>query len=436
MRSQLLQGWHMLTQVSEQRPARVSRRSTIIFSLICITIALSFFFFLGFDPLAKIAQAEKTTIWLAVVVFRALVCIFLGILILSRAPWKETDLLQRRKGRIAIIINLLFLGLVFLLLVLSIDEKFATIAAISYLIEIAVHAQAIWFLRRGYVNYGINITLFNLFLQIIISIREWDYETVSYFFIIVLLMAVLLSRWWAGFLISTLFIVLMLVFSRFGITESPFTLGAAIGYSTLYFFLSGMIGLYAHSLEQSLRDSDMHSDELSQASTILTQQNQQLVQQSAVLHATQDQLQTVIAEQDARIASAIAELRQRSVELRTIQTPLIRVAHDVIVVPLIGEWDAARAQLFIENVLHYIEKQGASFVILDLTGIAAMQREVYQILDDTFHAAKLLGCQLILVGITPAIAKAIVALDLDLSTIATAPDLAEGIRLTQNLQHA
>ena len=150
--------------------------------------------------------------------------------------------------------------------------------------------------------------------------------------------------------------------------------------------------------------------------------------------AAQAQLEQTIAVQEARIAEAVAELRTRSVELSTIQTPLLRVRHDTIVAPLIGRWDTLRATQFVDQVLGAIEQHRSRTMILDLTGQTSMSDAVAAMVGEIVRAARLLGCATILVGIQPETTQALIALQDTVTELRTASDLAAGLRLVAQLR--
>src|SRR5690606_14517316 len=63
-------------------------------------------------------------------------------------------------------------------------------------------------------------------------------------------------------------------------------------------------------------------------------------------------------------------LRDHEAALLQLSTPLIPISDDILVMPLIGRIDAARAQQITETLLHGIERTRARVAILDITGVA------------------------------------------------------------------
>jgi rsbT co-antagonist protein RsbR len=95
--------------------------------------------------------------------------------------------------------------------------------------------------------------------------------------------------------------------------------------------------------------------------------------------------------------------------------------------PLIGAIDSRRSMTITANLLHTISQQRAQCVILDITGVPIVDTQIAQHLIHTAHACRLLGCEVVLVGIGIEIAQTLVQLGVELSTLVTLADLQAGI---------
>jgi anti-anti-sigma regulatory factor len=80
-----------------------------------------------------------------------------------------------------------------------------------------------------------------------------------------------------------------------------------------------------------------------------------------------------------------------------------------------------------ERLLEGIAKQRAHTAILDLTGVAVVDTHVAGTMLRAARAARLLGAQLILTGIGPEVAQALVHLQADMRGVVTLGDLQSGI---------
>lgn len=117
---------------------------------------------------------------------------------------------------------------------------------------------------------------------------------------------------------------------------------------------------------------------------------------------------------------------QRSA-LHELSAPLIPLANEVIAMPLIGKIDAQRVQSIMEILLEGIVEHQAVVAILDVTGLKQIDTQVAQAFLQAIQAVKLLGAQVILTGISAALAQTLVQLGLDLSGVITHSTLQAGI---------
>jgi anti-anti-sigma factor len=124
---------------------------------------------------------------------------------------------------------------------------------------------------------------------------------------------------------------------------------------------------------------------------------------------------------------------QRSV-IRELSSPIVPISEGALVLPLIGAIDSTRAQQITETLLEAIGEQRADTVIVDITGIPVVDTRVAHHLLQAAQAARLLGAQVILVGITPEVAQTIVQLGINMSSILTYSTLREGLRVVSHLR--
>ncbi len=115
------------------------------------------------------------------------------------------------------------------------------------------------------------------------------------------------------------------------------------------------------------------------------------------------------------------------IALRDVSSPLCPLTDDALLMPLVGAIDSARAQHIMEQLLEGIAQQQASIAILDITGVPVVDTQVAQILLQTAQAVRLLGARVVLTGISPAMARALVQLDVDVQDIVTHSSLQAGI---------
>jgi rsbT co-antagonist protein RsbR len=114
--------------------------------------------------------------------------------------------------------------------------------------------------------------------------------------------------------------------------------------------------------------------------------------------------------------------------IAALSTPILPVHDRILVVPLIGHIDAARSARIMEAVLSGVQRHGAGFVIVDLTGVPLVDAAVAEHLLRAARAVALLGAECILVGLSPLIARSLAQLGVDLQALVTLGDLQAGMR--------
>ena len=120
-------------------------------------------------------------------------------------------------------------------------------------------------------------------------------------------------------------------------------------------------------------------------------------------------------------------LRRQDEVIRRLSTPVIAVGEGALLLPIVGPFGARRANETTTALLDAISTQRARTVIVDLTGVEDFDAATATALVRLAAAAGLLGAEVVLTGIGPAVATAIVGLDVDLRQIRTATSAGEAI---------
>lgn len=120
-------------------------------------------------------------------------------------------------------------------------------------------------------------------------------------------------------------------------------------------------------------------------------------------------------------------IEAQRIALRELSTPLIPIAEDVVIMPLIGTIDSQRAQMVMETLLDGVARYQAATAILDVTGVQLVDSQVANALLQAAQAVRLLGARVMLTGIQPQIAQTLVHLGIELSAIDTRGTLQDGI---------
>lgn len=124
---------------------------------------------------------------------------------------------------------------------------------------------------------------------------------------------------------------------------------------------------------------------------------------------------------------AEATVQNQQLLLQELSTPIIPISERILVMPLIGTLNAQRVQQAMETSLERIVAEGAELLILDITGVPVVDTQVAHALIQTGRAVQLLGAQLMLTGIRPEVAQALVGLGIDLRDVTTYGSLQQGL---------
>jgi rsbT co-antagonist protein RsbR len=132
---------------------------------------------------------------------------------------------------------------------------------------------------------------------------------------------------------------------------------------------------------------------------------------------------------DTYIAANLEALGRHQAAIRELSTPVIRVYDRILLLPLIGAVDSHRAHQVMESVLLHIVEAQAKCIIIDIAGVPVVDTRVADHLLKTTAAVRLLGAQTVVTGITAQVARTIVQLGVDVSSMSTVSRLSDGIEL-------
>jgi len=126
-------------------------------------------------------------------------------------------------------------------------------------------------------------------------------------------------------------------------------------------------------------------------------------------------------------------IRDQQEAIRELSTPVLQVRDRLLILPIIGVIDPQRARQLTEQLLRGIRANRAKVVVIDITGVAAMDTNVANHLVQTVEASRLLGATVIVTGLSPEIAQTLVNIGVELSKMTTVGDLQGGIEEAERL---
>ncbi|MDI1443326.1 AAA family ATPase [Polyangium sp. 6x1] len=108
-----------------------------------------------------------------------------------------------------------------------------------------------------------------------------------------------------------------------------------------------------------------------------------------------------------------AMIEMQRARLAELSAPLVPITDNVMVIPLVGTVDAARAEDLQRVALEGASKRALRALIVDITGVRVVDSHVASRLLDTVRAVELLGAEVVITGIRGDVAQALVKLDID-----------------------
>jgi anti-anti-sigma regulatory factor len=109
--------------------------------------------------------------------------------------------------------------------------------------------------------------------------------------------------------------------------------------------------------------------------------------------------------------------------------PLIPLDEGVILLPLVGYLDNRRAERLVSGLLEGIHDQRARAVVIDITGLREVDAQVAGALLRAAGAARLLGAEVVLSGISADAARELGGFGTDIGGLRTAGSLGDALRL-------
>jgi rsbT co-antagonist protein RsbR len=122
-------------------------------------------------------------------------------------------------------------------------------------------------------------------------------------------------------------------------------------------------------------------------------------------------------------------IEQQRKTIATLEIPVLQLWDGILVLPLYGILDELRAQRLTEVLLQRIVTTGSEVALVDLAGIATVETSVARRILETVSAARLLGAEVIVVGLSTRTALTLVHLGLDLANVTTRSTLAKGLEV-------
>ena len=229
------------------------------------------------------------------------------------------------------------------------------------------------------------------------------------------------------------------------LTEPIWVLGSGIAILAIVIARAGGRGVYTSPIELTLYSVVIGGMVLSRLATdaaqriaaanaraeealrLSEQREAELARSNAELKRLVDEVRLREAEQ----ARLLAENSQQRDAIRELSVPVLPLQRGTLAMPLIGALDTTRLRDLQERALQAIQHASARRLLLDITGVPIVDTQVAQGLIGVVRAARLLGTEVLLVGIRPEVAQTIVGLGLDLGGVRTYSDIQSALDMNE-----
>lgn len=350
---------------------------------------------------------------------------------LGRLPY--SDPIQQRQANLVqtLLLTVLALALggsfIAVLAPIALTDALAVVAVIW--LAIPVTLLGLRLLRRGEFGSALLLACLGLILMlslllVLTGVRDGG-ATIFGFAIPILLAGMLAQRWGVAvtIVLSGLGIATAIWLEAAGLSivgiaapRDQNMIGIVGGFLVIAIILAVFMLRFGTVLRVALNDAQSQATQLSEM-------HQELEQRVSAQTA---ELRFALSEVEARAAAQATLLAENATQRATIQrlgVPVLPVGRHTLVVPLVGELDHERLLTLQTQALHAVEHRGTRWLFLDVSAVPVVDSHVAQGLLTVLHQVRLLGANAALVGISPEVAQAIVALGLDLDAFRTYRDL-------------
>lgn len=133
--------------------------------------------------------------------------------------------------------------------------------------------------------------------------------------------------------------------------------------------------------------------------------------------------------EEVMVFNDITHIEAQAQMMEDMEMPILDISNEIFMIPMIGIIDSIKSQKLMENILQNIQKKESRVVVVDISGITTIDSAVAAHLIKITKATKLMGCDSIVSGVSPAIAQTIVNLGIDIEHIETTANLKAALSL-------
>lgn len=317
--------------------------------------------------------------------------------------------------------------------ILTNNGPLQVIGIFGYSGVIAVTFVALWLLHRGYFAWSVYSIAITIVLMTALSLVQQSLVVsgatyMALLFPLVLVGLTLGRR--ALIIISVLnAIVVMISWRRY---PNPLTAAELVTSMPPYIVMasfilfSGVIAFMIDQFSSALRTTLTKSQEQRDELNMLRQSLEDTVEQRT---ASLQQALANVEQREAALQTALSKLQTSQTLIQQLSFPILPVLPDVLLAPLVGTLNAERMHTFTSELPRAVVQERVRAVVIDVTGTQIIDRQIAQELLQMQSILKLLGAQVVFVGLRPEVAQTLVSLDMDWRSTRIYADLRDAINV-------
>ena len=132
---------------------------------------------------------------------------------------------------------------------------------------------------------------------------------------------------------------------------------------------------------------------------------------------------------EAYLARKEAIIRAQQAAIQELSTPVLEIRAGLLLLPMVGLIDSDRARLMTEQLLVGIAANRARVVIVDVTGVPAVDSAVANHLIQSVRAVRLMGARALVSGLSVENAQTLARLGVDLTNLETVGSLSDAVEM-------
>jgi rsbT co-antagonist protein RsbR len=136
---------------------------------------------------------------------------------------------------------------------------------------------------------------------------------------------------------------------------------------------------------------------------------------------------------EAYLSTKERVIAQQQAAIQELSTPILPLREGLLLLPLVGMMDSHRARQVTESLLDAIRAQRARAVVIDITGVPAVDSMVANHLIQTTQAARLMGTTVVVTGISTENAQTLVRIGIDPGSLNCVGDIQSGLQVAGKL---